>query len=121
MAAFSDYVEELLLDLLLGEGPFFIALYTNSPTDTNTGTEVLAASYARQSITYTRLLSDLSNSNSVTFATATETWGTITHMAVFDAVTAGNLMWHGPLLSSKLISIGDVITYPIGASVLNLD
>ena len=121
MAAFSNYTEEILLDHLLTQGPFYIALYTTSPGDTDTGTEVIAASYARQSITFTRLDSDLSNSNSVVFPTATESWGTITHIGIFDALTAGNLMWHGPLTSSKLVELGDTITYPIGASTLNLD
>jgi hypothetical protein len=121
MAALSDYTEELLLDHLLTQGPFFLALYNSTPGDVDTGAEVVAASYARQAVTFTRLDSDLSNSNTLTFATATESWGTVSHVAIFDLVTGGNLMWHGPLLSDKIVSLGDVVTYPIGASVLNLN
>jgi hypothetical protein len=121
MSALSDYTEELLLDHLLTQGPFYIALYTSSPGDTNTGTEATGASYARQAITFTRTASDLSNSGAVNFPTATESWGNITHVGIFDAVTGGNLMWHDQLTSSKLIETGDTASFPLGASILNLD
>ena len=121
MAALSDYMEFILLDNILTEAPLFLALYTSDPMDDNSGAEVVAASYARQAITFVRTVSDLDNTGSVAFAESTEGWGTITHIGILNAVTGGDLVMHGPLASSKVIDTGETITFPVGAVSFNLD
>lgn len=121
MAAFSNYTEELLLDHLLTQGPFWIALFTVTPTDSTTGTEVSGVSYARQPATFVRVGSDLSNDTQLQFPTATEDWGIVTGMAIFDAVTAGQMIWYGGLSTAKTIAEGDTALYSIGSTILNLD
>lgn len=115
MAALSDYLENELLDHALGTGAFtapagvYVALFTSDPTDAGTGTEVSGGSYARQSVAFAAASAGAtSNSATVTFPTATANWGTVTHVGLFDAASAGNLLMHGALSASKTINNGDV-------------
>lgn len=121
MSAFSNYTEELLLDHLLTQGPFWIALFNTTPTDSTPGIEVPGASYVRQSMTFIRVDSDLSNDTQIQFPTATEDWGLISGIGIFDAASAGQLIWYDDLNTQKTISEGDTALYPIGFSTLNLD
>jgi len=121
MAGLSTSSEEILLDALLALNPDYVALFTSDPMDDSTGLEVTGASYARQAITFVRTNSDISNTNTITFAESTEPWGTVTHAAVFDAVTGGVQLFHDPLTNTKSIGIGETMTFPIGSVNFNLD
>ena len=46
------------------------------------------------------------NTSDVDFITATADWGTITHFGIFDAVTSGNLLFHGTLTESRTVNSG---------------
>jgi len=48
-----------------------------------------------------------SNANVIDFGTATANWGTITHVAIADAVSAGNGLFYGALTASKTVNNGD--------------
>jgi hypothetical protein len=41
-------------------------------------------------------------------------WGTITHIAIFDASTSGNMLGWAQLTSSRTINDGDVLRIPAG-------
>jgi hypothetical protein len=58
--------------------------------------------------------STLTNSSAITFVTATANWGTVTHVALWDAATVGNLLWSGALSSSVAVNTGGQLTIPIG-------
>jgi hypothetical protein len=62
-----------------------------------------------------------SNNAALEFPTATASWGTITHVAVFDAVTTGNMIAYATLTSSKTIATGDVLRVPAGDLDITLD
>ena len=52
------------------------------------------------------------NINEQAFAAASGgSWGTVTHFAIFDAATAGNLLFHGILTASKTVNDGDVFRF----------
>ena len=122
MSGLSTYSEIVLLDALLALAPTtYVALFTDDPTDTNTGTEVIAASYARQPITLVRTNSALANTNAVTYAESTEAWGTVTHAAVFDSVTGGNQIINTSLVNTKSIGVGETMTFPIGSANFTLN
>ena len=123
MAALSDYSEKLLLDWLMTSGTatrptaWYVALYTAAPNDAGGGTEVSGNGYSRQSITFDAATSGAgttSNNIAVSFTAAGGNWGTITHIGIFDAVTAGNLLWHGSLVASKIVNDGDSLLFSIG-------
>lgn len=131
MTAFSNFLENKILDHTLrgvagaytAPTTIYVGLFTASPTDTNTGTEVSGGSYARQTITFGSAASNgsISNTATVTFPTATGNWGTITHIGLFDNSTGGNLMYWGAVTTSKSISSGDTFSISIGNLSINLD
>ena len=123
MAALSDYAEKLVLDWLMTNGSatrptaWYVALYTAAPSDAGGGTEVSGSGYSRQAVTFDAATSGTgttSNTGAVTFTAAGGDWGTITHVGIFDASTAGNLLWHGALTTSKTIADGDTLEFSIG-------
>jgi hypothetical protein len=126
MSALSDYSEKLILDYLMTDGAatrptaWYIALYTAAPSDAGGGTEVSGSGYAREAVTFAAASSPAgttSNTGAVSFTAAGGSWGTITHIGIFDAVTGGNLLWHGALTASKVVGDGDTLEFAIG----NLD
>ena len=48
-------------------------------------------------------------------------FGTITHIGIFDALTSGNLLAHGALTSSKVISDGDTFQINSGNLTITID
>jgi len=120
VSAFSDYLENKVLDHVFGgnaysaPGTLYLALYTSDPGDDNSGTECSGTSYARQTIAFTVTADTASNTSAVEFPTAGSAWGTITHVGILDALTSGNLLAHGALTSAKTVASGDVFRVPAG-------
>lgn len=121
MAGKSDYLEDKILDHVLGNAALtqptpYVGLYTAAPTDAGGGTEVSGGSYARQAASFGAASGGaIANDAAVTFPTATAGWGTITHFGIFDAVSGGNLLYWGALDASKTVASGDVFQFAIGA------
>jgi hypothetical protein len=119
MSALSDYAENKLLDHLLGKTSFTmpasvrVALFTAAPSDAGGGTEVSGGSYARQAIVVNSSSGGATNPNAdVTFPVASASWGTVTHVGIFDAASGGNLLMWGALSASKTIASGDQLVFP---------
>jgi hypothetical protein len=115
MAEISNYLENALINGTLRGTTYtaptttYLALYTNDPTDADTGTEITGGSYVRQAITFSSPSNGVtSNSSAIEFPQATADWGTITHVGIRDAVTSGNLLYHSALDTSKAIANGDI-------------
>jgi hypothetical protein len=116
MAEFSTYLENKIIDHMLRDQSFtppsmvYVALFTADnglEGGTITG-EVSGGSYARQAVTLTAASDgESSNSGDITFPTATADWGTITHVALMDASTGGNVLMYSALDSSKTVNNGD--------------
>ena len=98
-----------------------VALYTSAPSDTGGGTEVSGGAYARQSVAFTVSGNTASNTASVEYPTATASYGTVTHVGVFDAASGGNLIAYAALTTSKAIDTGDVFRLPAGDLDITLD
>ncbi len=127
MSDMSDFLETRLLDVIFRTQAaykptaIFIALFTAAPSDSGGGTEVTGGAYARQQVTQLDAnwnapapagLTD--NVNDITFPVATANWGTVTHMAIFDAVTAGNLLFWRILTASKIVNTDDTFKFAAG-------
>lgn len=117
--SFSDYLETKVLNHVFGSTSYtpaatlYLGLYTAAPDDTGGGTEVSGGGYARQSVAFTDTATNtISNTSAVEFPTATASYGTVTHVGVFDASTGGNLLVYASLTTSKLIDTGDVFRVP---------
>lgn len=104
----SDYLENKILNLVFKNTAYtppatvYAALMTAAPTDTGGGTEVTGGSYARQALTMgTPSLGVITNTLAVTFSTVPA--GTITHIAIYDASSGGNLLYYNALSSSIIV------------------
>jgi hypothetical protein len=124
----SNYLENALINVTLRNTAYtspttvYVGLYTSDPGEGNTGTEVSGGSYARTAVTFGAPSNGVStNSASVTFPTATGTWGTVTHVGILDALTSGNLLYFTPLDASKSIASGDVFTISTGNLSVTLE
>lgn len=124
-----------------GTGPtnLYFALLTAAPSDTGGGTEVTGGSYARvtvaanttnfdntQQANTTAVSSGATgttrNSVAVTFPAPTANWGVVTHFAIYDATSAGNLLFWGALTTSKTVNNGDAApSFAINAFTLQID
>lgn len=128
MAEMSNYLENALVNAILRATSYtspsavYVGLYTSDPGEGNTGTEVSGGSYARTAVTFGAPSNGVTtNSASVTFPTATGTWGIVTHIGILDASTTGNLLYFTPLNASKSIASGDVFTISTGNISVTLE
>lgn len=127
MAALSNYLENALINGTLRATNYtapttvYVGLFTSDPTDAGSGTEVSGNAYARQSASFAAPSDGASSTDAdIQFPQATGNWGTITHFAIFDALTTGNMMYHGALTSSKTIETGDVFKIASGSLTVTL-
>lgn len=121
MAAMSNYLENALINAVLRNTSYtspstvYVALYTDNPGEGGTGTEVSGGSYARVAATFGAPSNGVAlNSGAIEFAQATASWGTITHAAIYDASTSGNMLLYAQLTTSKAIDSGDVFKFAVG-------
>jgi hypothetical protein len=121
MSAMSDYLENEILDHILGTGAYtmpttvYVGLSTGSFGDDNSGTELTGNNYARVSATFSAAASGTtSNSAAIEFAAATGSWGSVSHFGIFDASASGNLLIHGAFTTAKTIASGDILKISTG-------
>lgn len=131
MSAMSDYLENKLIDHLFRGVAFtapaqlHVALYTVAPSDSGGGTEVSGGSYARAALppgttnwSATNSVGSTanpsagtsgatSNNGAITYPAPTANWGVIVAFGIFDAASAGNLLFFGNLSASKTVNNGD--------------
>ena len=125
MSSFSDYAENLTLkylfttDAVTRPTAWYVGLFTAAPSDAGGGTEVSGSAYVRMA-TGTMTVSGTSptnctNSAAIEFPAASGgNWGTITHVAIFDASTSGNMLGWAALTTSRTINDGDILRVPAG-------
>ncbi len=125
----SDTLERALLDHVLG-GPDYtrpatvhIAAFTVAPTDAGGGTEVSGGNYSRVAVTNNATNfpaasgtspASKTNGSTITFPTASASWGTIVAGAVYDAASGGNLLYWGTLSQNKTIDANDQLVFGTG-------
>lgn len=131
MSNMTDFLENKLVDHLFRARSYtaptqlWVGLFTAAPSDAGGGTEVSGGNYARatpgvnsdtawkatQGGTPAAASSGTggatSNPAALTFNTPSASWGTITHFAVFDASSGGNMLIWGALTTSKTVNNGD--------------
>lgn len=122
--SWSDYTEDKQLDHALGKTAFtmptvYVGLSTADPLDDESGlAEPSGDNYARVATAGADWNAasggSSSNANDIEFPLASGTWGTITHFALFDAVSGGNMLAHADVPVSKPISSGDTIKFAGG-------
>ena len=119
--SFTNFLETEILDHVFAgaaytaPGTKYLALFTAiADGEAGSVTELSGSAYARQTVAFTTSGNTTSNNAAVEFPTATGSWGTVTHVGVYDAASSGNLMAYATLSSSKAIATGDVFRVPSG-------
>lgn len=127
--AMTDYLENKLADHLFRTTTFTqpttlaVALYTAAPGETGGGTEVSGGSYARVSNNPANANwngthgnttgsssgtgGQVSNAGVLTFPAPSANWGSVTHFAILDATSGGNMLIYGALTTAKTVNNGD--------------
>lgn len=135
MSKFSNYTENNIIETTLRGAAFpvpastHLALFTADPTDANiTANEVGIAAwpaYVRKNAADVGVISSgwtaaadgvSTNAKVITFPANNGVGNvTVTHIGIYDAAVGGNLLYHAPLVASKTLLPGDVISFSIGA------
>jgi hypothetical protein len=125
----THYLEDAILNEVLRGTNFvpptavYVALFT-TPTDKDGGgTEVSGGGYARQPVTFGAPGPGVNghrvaNSAEVLFPEATANWGVVTHVAIFDAATGGNMLYQGAMESSREVKTRDQFRLKAGDLVV---
>jgi hypothetical protein len=130
MSSFTDHTESLVLNWLFTTNTatrptaWFVGLFTAAPGETGGGTEVSGNGYARKAtgtITVSGTATTATNSAAIEFDPASGgNWGTITHAAIFDASTGGNMLAYAELTTARTINDGDVFRVPASSLTITL-
>ena len=128
----SDYLEKKLLDHTFGKAAYtapaniFVGLSTADPGDDGaTLAEPSGNNYSRVSTAAadwnaaTLGAGTLTNANAINFPVASGSWGTITHVALFDASSGGNLLYKSSAISpSQAIGNANQLVISAGSLVV---
>lgn len=122
---FSDYAEDKVLDHSLAVAAWtiptnvYVSLHTGDPGDTGAN-EVTGGSYARLLATF-GAASGGTSSTTATLDFTDMPAVTVSHIGIWDASTAGNLIYHAGLSSAKSVSAGDTFRIASGDLDVTLD
>lgn len=113
MSGFSTYQANAIINstLVTPYASRYIALFIADPTDANlTANEVSAAWYSRMASGAWASPTNgaTSNSNEIQWSPVSGSQVTITHWGVYDAATAGNLLYSFAYDSPKTFNIDDI-------------
>ena len=127
MAEISDYLEKKILDYVLrntadwAPTAVYLALHTADPVDAGTGAEVSGGSYARQAIAFDAAHATTGLTQNTDIETFTSMpVAVVTHIGIWDHLSAGNLLFHTAVTASKTVASGDTITVAAGAITITL-
>ena len=123
----SNYLENALINHILRNTAYtdptdvYLALFTSNPDEDGSGTEVSGGSYVRKQLTAAfdaPASGATANTALIEFVQATATWGLVSHVALFDQSSGGNLLFYGQLSASQQVDDGD--TFSIAAGDLDI-
>jgi hypothetical protein len=119
----SAYLRTKVVKHVLGLASFsmpstiYVALYTSDPTVNDTGTEVTGGSYARKPVTWGAESGGVVPSGAdINFTNMPAC--TVTHWALRDAASGGNLLYFGPMDVPVVVNSGD--TFPVTTGNLSV-
>lgn len=125
MGKFAESVRNGWLDTTTGS-TMYLALFVGDPA--GAGTEISGANYARKSVAAADWNAasggSLTNANTITFPQATGVWSAsnVTHWALYDSVSAGNLIASDDLDAGQQQPIveNNTVEFPAGQITLSV-
>lgn len=121
----ANFLETTLLDLVFnataysGQATVYVKLHIGDPGEACTSNA--AAHTTRVAATFGAAASGaISNDANITF-TSMAANETISHISIWDNISAGNALWYGALTASKTVNIGDTFQIATGDLDISLD
>ena len=102
----------------------YVALFTAAPSDAGGGTEVSTGAYARQLCGFAAPSGtprSVANAADILYPVATAGYGPVTHFAIMDALTVGNMLYWAALAASKTFAINDQAVFRAGQLTVTED
>lgn len=127
MGAMTDYLANKVRDHVLRNTSYtspttvYLGLLTTAATEAGGGTEVTGGSYARQAITFNAgtAAGEAEQNAAVTFTNMPAC--TVVSVAIYDAVSSGNMLIHAALPRQRVVPSGDSFTLDNGDFRLIID
>jgi hypothetical protein len=126
----SDFLENELLDHVLvadyvRPSTIYVALFTVTPGDGDTGTEVPDTfGYARKASTFdVAAAGATANAALLSWTASGASWGTIVAFGLYDALPSGtgNLLFWADLDTDRVVNDGDTAEFAAGDLDITLD
>ena len=115
----ADYILNWIKGTTFQAAPanLYVGLFSTTPTaNTGSGTEITGSSYARQAVASTAwsaisqnadtIHDQITNSNAISFPAVTTTGYTVVGVGIWDASTAGNLLFY-QAVTSQAVAVGN--------------
>lgn len=125
----TNYLEDAVLNHILrntsmtSPTTIYVGLFTAAPSDAGGGTELSGDGYSRQSVAFDDPAGGGTTQNSaqVSFTASGGNWGSVTHFALFDASSSGNMLFWAALDTSRTVNDGDTLDFDAGELTVTLD
>jgi len=119
----SNYAENVVLDLLMAMVAS-VGLSTADPGEDGSGlAEPSGMGYSRRAVTAAdwnaAASGSVTNANKIEFLQATNNWGTLTHLVLFDS--SGNMLGSNALDLPAIVVGGDYPKFEAGELTINAD
>lgn len=122
----TNYFENQMLNLMRSQNitaptTLYLALFMSNPGDTGTeGTEISYTGYARMPISFAAPYQSgssmiLENAEQISFAEAASSVGNVTHVAIYDRLTGGNMLLYAQLESVLTVQANVTPVFRAGA------
>lgn len=135
MSGMTSYLQKKLLDHLTGVASYtfpstlYLSLHTDDPTESGSHSNEVSTSgtgYARVSLAGLIGAADASsgraqNSASITFGSPSASWGTITHLGIEDASSAGNMLFWVEGSAARNVGVGQLLRLLAGQLNIRLN
>ena len=118
ITGFSNYAELQILDAVFNATAFsvttvYVSLHTADPDEDGSGAECTGGSYARQTSSWAAAAAgSVATDAGISFTDMPAC--TVTHVGLWDAVSAGNFLGGGALSASKVVGAADTFTINSG-------
>lgn len=130
--SWTDYLENEMLDHTLSASTYtppatlYFGLWTSALFDSATGSttgevSTSGTNYARAAVTNNTTNFPAasggikSNGTTISYSTASTSWGTVSYVGITDAITGGNMLMWSDLGTAKAVAAGDTPSFSAGA------
>ena len=128
MSKFSDYLENKIIDATLKGVTFptittaYLAAFSTDPTDAGITTgEGSWTNYARQAMTFGTVTNgEVTTSAQLQFPALVGSDVTVGWIGIFDATSAGNMLYHTNLANAKTLTADDVLSFAVSGVTVTL-